>query len=440
MAPNGIATDGDWVESKDQNPGGEVRLTQLADIGVGHFRDRSNRFLAWTKAEDLNCTILQPNDVLIARMPDPLGRACLFPGLPQPAVTVVDVFVWRSGTELVLPQWIVNAINAPETRRRIMAQASGTTRQRISGGNLKKLPLPLPPLAEQKRIVAKLEMLSQRSARARTELSHVESLVKRYKEAVLAKAFSGELTEDWRTWHDLPAASVGHLEELASVPIRNGLSVRGSNDPPGFAALKLSALRGREVDLVDVRYLPIDEARASKFLVQQGDVLVSRGNGTKALVGIASFVSKVAGPTIFPDTAFRIRPNRRKALPQWLVSIWNAPQVRKQIEGIAKTTAGIWKISQKNLSSIELTVPAVDEQQEIVRRIESTFEKIDRLAAEASRALELVGKLDEAILAKAFRGELVPQDPNDEPANALLERIKAERAKQAPTRGRRKKT
>ena len=72
----------------------------------------------------------------------------------------------------------------------------------------------------------------------------------------------------------------------------------------------------------------------------------------------------------------------------------------------------------------------LEEQKEIVRRIESAFQKIDRLAAEAKRALALTDKLDEAILAKAFRGDLVPQDPTDEPASTLLERIKAERAAQ----------
>jgi type I restriction enzyme S subunit len=91
----GLVTDGDWVESKDQDPDGEVRLIQLADIGDGVFLNRSHRFLTLEKARQLRCTFLQPGDMLIARMQDPLGRACIFPGVGQPAVTAVDVFVWR---------------------------------------------------------------------------------------------------------------------------------------------------------------------------------------------------------------------------------------------------------------------------------------------------------------------------------------------------------
>ncbi len=91
----GMTTDGDWIETKDQDPNGDVRLVQLADIGDGEFRDRSARFVNSKTAHRLNCTFLQKDDLLIARMPDPLGRACVFPGVGQPAITAVDVFVWR---------------------------------------------------------------------------------------------------------------------------------------------------------------------------------------------------------------------------------------------------------------------------------------------------------------------------------------------------------
>jgi len=94
---NGIFVDGDWVESKDQNPNGEVRLIQLADIGDGYFRNRSDRFLTFQKAIELKCTFLMERDLLIARMPDPLGRACLFPLKEyKKYVTVVDFAIVRN--------------------------------------------------------------------------------------------------------------------------------------------------------------------------------------------------------------------------------------------------------------------------------------------------------------------------------------------------------
>ena len=155
----GTFVDGDWVESKDQDPSGDVRLTQLADVGVGHFRDRSSRFMRREVADRLNCTYLNPGDILIARMPDPLGRACIFPGDPSSCVTVVDVAMLRTARTDVDGGFVVQVLNSSLFGALVASKASGTTRQRISRGNLGRLPFPLPPLAEQYRIVAKVDEL-----------------------------------------------------------------------------------------------------------------------------------------------------------------------------------------------------------------------------------------------------------------------------------------
>ena len=155
----GFFCDGDWVESKDQDPDGDVRLIQLADVGDGVYRDRSSRFMTEAAAKRLNCSYLEVGDILVARMPDPLGRCCRFYGDSKPAVTVVDVCILRPNVSFFDPDFLVVAINCPRFRRLVSAQATGTTRSRISRSNLGVLPIPLPPLAEQKRIVAKVDEL-----------------------------------------------------------------------------------------------------------------------------------------------------------------------------------------------------------------------------------------------------------------------------------------
>jgi type I restriction enzyme S subunit len=87
--------DGDWIESKDQDPNGEVRLVQLADIIDGEFKQKSERFMTYAKSNELRTTLLKEGDLLIARMPDPIGRACIFPGSDQDCITVVDVAIVR---------------------------------------------------------------------------------------------------------------------------------------------------------------------------------------------------------------------------------------------------------------------------------------------------------------------------------------------------------
>jgi len=193
VGSDGVFVDGDWVESKDQDPAGDVRLVQLADIGVGEYRNRSSRFLTLAKAVELRCTFLVAGDVLVARMPDPLGRSCIFPGDPKRCVTVVDICIVRTGRDGVDHRWLALTLNSPQISAKVSALQSGSTRKRISRGNLATIALPLPPLAEQRRIVAEVErrlsIVDDMEASVAASLKRAERL----RQAVLRRAFAGEL-------------------------------------------------------------------------------------------------------------------------------------------------------------------------------------------------------------------------------------------------------
>lgn len=157
LSPRSL-TDGDWIETKDQAEDGNVRLIQLADVGVGAFLDKSRRFVTEQTEARLNCTRLAVDDVLIARLPNPIGRACLFPDIGQPAITAVDVAILRCDKN-VDPRYVALAMNAPPSYRQIESYGKGATRFRVSTGHLRTVLVPLPPLAEQQRIVAKVDEL-----------------------------------------------------------------------------------------------------------------------------------------------------------------------------------------------------------------------------------------------------------------------------------------
>jgi type I restriction enzyme S subunit len=371
---------------------------------------------------------VQPGDVLLCKIVPHLNR-------------VWTVALKGSHRQIASGEWIVYrdhqcdphylryCLTEGSFREQFLRTVSGVggSLMRARRSEVSEIEIPLAPLREQRKIVAKIDSLATSSKRARTNLDHIPRLVEKYKQAILAAAFRGELTREWRHAHMLEEPRPARLKELLAAPIRNGLSVRGSDTPPGVRALRLSALRGDRVDLTDVRYLPIPPERAERFLLCPGDVLVSRGNGTKAFVGRASLVGLMSEPTIFPDTAFRLRFDEALARPAWIAKIWNAEPMRHQIERAARTTAGIWKIAQSDLNQLDIILPCPTEQDEISSRIDLASGWIDRLASETISARRLIDHLDQALLAKAFRGELVPQDPNDEPASVLLGRIKAER-------------
>ncbi len=216
-----VFVDGDWVESKDQDPDGDVRLIQLADVGDGYYIDKSDRFLTTESAARLRCTFLEPGDVLLARMPEPLGRACIFPGDRRRAVTVVDVCVIRVDPSATDARWFMHCMNAPVTRNQIAGYATGTTRSRISRGNLGKVEIPLPPLPEQRRIAAILDQADALRAKRREALAQMDSLT----QSIFIEMFGDPVLND-RAW---PTDKVSNLCRLV-----RGSSPRPQGDPRYF--------------------------------------------------------------------------------------------------------------------------------------------------------------------------------------------------------------
>lgn len=184
-----VFVDGDWVESKDQDPDGEVRLIQLADIGDGRFVNKSARFLTKKTSLRLKCTLLRQGDVLVARMPDPLGRACIFPGDIKECVTVVDVCIVRPSVRGPDPVWLMCCINTPGFRNQIAGEATGSTRTRISRGNLSKLNIIAPPHSLQKEFAERYQYALQLRQKSFSALNELDALFA----AIQHRAFRGEL-------------------------------------------------------------------------------------------------------------------------------------------------------------------------------------------------------------------------------------------------------
>ena len=144
-ATGGLISDGDWVELKDQDPNGEVRLLQLADVGDGCFRDKSDKWVNDNVFDLLECTALQQGDVLIARMPDPIARATLVPAFDYRSITVVDVAILRVPSSDD-PAFVMHAINSAAFRSSVESKLSGSTRQRVSRSVLGREVIPRPDL------------------------------------------------------------------------------------------------------------------------------------------------------------------------------------------------------------------------------------------------------------------------------------------------------
>lgn len=353
--------------------------------------------------------------------------------------------------------------------------AVATSVPSVRKGDVASIALALPPLDEQRRIVAKLDALTARTARARADLDRIPALAARYRLSLLRTAMHGGLTESWRQQAELEPASAlvgrtptpqqgrgGREATTGVVPGQAALSVNdpGTLPPDGWAWTPLLRIArqetghtpsrsvdsywGGEVPWIGIRDAGAHHGQTIKDTLQtitedglansSARVLPAR---TVCLSRTASvgYVTIMARP-MATSQDFATWTCSEALEPEFLMYALMAEgdDIREFGEGSTHTT-----IYFPEIRALHICLPPLVEQQEIIRRIRAGLAEIDRLAAEAAAARRLLDRLDQAVLAKAFRGELLPQDPADEPANALLDRIRAERAV-APKAKRTKRT
>jgi hypothetical protein len=180
-----------------------------------------------------------------------------------------------------------------------------------------------------------------------------------------------------------------------------------------------------------VRYIPIDQETAEELAVRAGDFFVSRGNGSLALVGRGTLAQSPPCQVVYPDTMIRVRLHDGIKETRWVPTIWSALPVRQQIETRAKTTAGIWKISQSDLAVITILLPPVAEQMRIVAQVEELLARADAARERLARVPAILKRFRQSVLAAACSGRLTADwrdgQQNGELAVQLLRHILKER-------------
>ncbi|MEQ3729330.1 MAG: restriction endonuclease subunit S [Tateyamaria sp.] len=317
--------------------------------------------------------------------------------------------------------------------------ASGTTFLELSGKRMAELKIPLAPVSAQKRIVRKLDSLSARTTAARTHLTAISKLVERQKLAVLGHLFGKSGSDPKPTEHlwAIPASwEWKKVKEIGEVGLGRQRSPENHQGPDMRPYIRSANITWSGVDTTDVKEMNFDAADFKRFELNVGDVLLNEGSGSAKEVGKPAIWRGEIPNCCFQNTVLRVQPRDCSSEYVYWYFLLTALS-----EGFVKDTKGvnIQHIGKGGLANFPIPLPPPEEQDEIVHRIETALTEIDRIAAEAEKALKLTDRLDERILAKAFAGELVPQDPNDEPASGLLDRIREARAN-APKKTRPRRT
>jgi len=309
-------------------------------------------------------------------------------------------------------------------RQKLVEQGMGGAQPNISQTILKKLKLPIPPLPEQRAIVAKIEELFSDLDNGIANLKKAQAQLKVYRQAVLKKAFVG--------LDEVP------FDELVT-SFQNGMAKRKGSEGSEIKVLRLADITNLKIDNASPRSIVLTAKELKKFQLYDDDLLVIRVNGSIDLVGRFIHVTKKdeSETWAFCDHLIRVTLDKERSLPKFYFYYFQLPEVRKFIHQNMVSSAGQNTVSQGTVKAIPVPTTSLEEQYQIIQEIESRLSVCDKMEESITESLEKAEALRQSILKKAFEGKLLTeaelqaccQQSDWEPAAKLLERIKGENNK-----------
>ncbi|TWT56470.1 restriction endonuclease subunit S [Allorhodopirellula solitaria] len=456
-----------------------------------HFEEFNRDGLAFIdddQAAALDGVTVNANDTLLNITGASIGRVSYVPDDLAKARVNQHVCILRL-VESFSQDYLRFYLSSPAIQNQISGEEYGVTRPALTKGQVLSFQIPWAPLAEQSRIVSAIESLQTRSSRARELLSEVGPLIGQLRQSVLRDAFSGKLTADWRrqnpaadgetarelllrirterrerwqseqlakyeakgkkppkNWQDKYKEPDGILDADALVTEFNvektcnwevaplellvdpeksipyGIVKTGDPYRNGVPTVRCGDIKRFSIAITDLKLVNPDVHRQYRRTYLQGGEVIIAIRGT---VGETAVVpAEMKGMNISREVA--LIPVLSGVDATFLMYLLACPAAKRLITGQVKGVAQSG-INLSDLRMLPIPLPSLEEQHEIARRITQALEMLDNISAVESSIENSLTHLDQSILSKAFRGELVPQDPRDEPASELLARIRQQR-------------
>jgi len=411
--------------------GDEHGIVKVSAVTWGTYDERESKTI--TDPDRINdAYLVKPGDFLFSRANTlALVGACVLVHATNKRLLLSDKILRFVMPDQLKP-WLLWFLRSAQGRQQIEALSTGNqeSMRNIGQERIGRIQVPLPPPATMQRVLSRIDELFSKIDEGERSLERVQKLGDRYRQSVLKAAVTGELKNLLNSSDTLPKGwQLRSLADLSSEKPCNGISVKGTDSPPGVAALRLDAMTEAGFDFSARRFIPITAIKASRLSIRAGDFFVSRANGSLQLVGRGVLASQPAEPTVFPDTMIRYRLGDSEVLRRWVSMAWSSGWVCQQIKVKAKTTAGIYKISQADIAEITFPVPPTEaEMLQVVEAVELQADAWRRVAREVRKRNRQSSALRQTILKAAFFGQLVPQNPLSEPASAMLARLSTQAA------------
>ncbi|MEY2702138.1 MAG: hypothetical protein RLY43_771 [Bacteroidota bacterium] len=384
-----VFADGDWIESKDQSSYG-IRLIQTGNIGFGYFKDKEDksRYISEETFFRLKCTEILSGDLLVSRLPDPVGKSCIIPDINSKMITGVDCTIIRTKDNLS-SQFLCYYQMSNQYLNDVQSGVSGATRQRISRKNLGLIKIPIPPLPEQKRIVAILDEVFSAIAKAKVKAEQNLKNSAALFESYLQGVFDNK-GEDWE---------VNILKEVCE--LKSGTTISPSLERTEGDVLYTKIgdmnLPDNKVEInTSSRFVNRNEIKLNQ-IIPEGAIIFPKRGGAIA----TNKKRKIVKPTIVDLNTMAIIPSK-KIDNDYFFHWFQLFDLNSISNG-----ANIPQINNYSFDEVYIPYPkSIREQQSIVQKLDALSLEKNKLEAIYNQKLNDLEELKKSVLQKAFSGEL----------------------------------
>ena len=351
-----VFTDGDWIESKDQSDKG-IRLIQTGNIGEGRYLEKEARakYISENTFEKLRCTEIYPGDILISRLPEPIGRACIIPEKKERMITAVDCTICRPNESIVSREYLCYLMRSNAYYTRMLDSVTGTTRKRISRKNLGNIELDVPVKEEQKEVVKRLDCLVKVIDLRTREIQLLEDLIK----ARFVEMF-GDMYLNSKGW---PEAKLESMADVVS-GITKGRKTK-AEDLTEVPYMAVSNVKDGYIDWTTVKTIEATQQEIEKYRLLADDVLMTEG-GDPDKVGRGAIIKEPLENCIHQNHIFRVRLDESMMRPEFFAEYLQHQRSKRYFLGCAKQTTGIASINMTQLRALPVLMPPLSRQEEFV--------------------------------------------------------------------------
>lgn len=416
------ATGGTPSRSMSTYFGGNIPWVKSGELGDGHVFD-TEETLSELGLKSSNAKLFPKGTLCIALYGATVGKL---------GILEVDAATNQAVCGLFLPDEVHRDFvfyYLASIRRHLIEQGKGGAQSNISNGLVRQTRIPIAPLNEQVRIVAKIEELFSDLDAGVAALKRAKANLKRYRASVLKAAVEGELTEQLGNYHFKKSnwIEIGTLLTCVEQGWSPKCERESSSSDDEWAVMKTSAVLPMQFLAHENKRLPMNLTPEIQFEVKVGDLLITRA-GPRNRAAVTCLVRSSRPRLIVCDKVYRIRCDHSQVIPSYLEIALNSPPILDELDDMKTgiSDSGV-NLTQQKFRKIMIPIPPLPSQRQIVDEVEERLSVVTLAEKQIEHGLLRAARLRQSILKRAFEGKLVPQDPKDEPASTLLERLRASR-------------